>query len=64
MDIVPGGLSVGIPGNIALMAQTHKKWGKLKWAALFQPAIKLAEEGFVVSPHLASALGAGFQALG
>jgi gamma-glutamyltranspeptidase/glutathione hydrolase len=44
----PGGYSVGVPGNIALMAETHKRWGKLKWAALFAPAIRLAEQGFAV----------------
>jgi gamma-glutamyltranspeptidase / glutathione hydrolase len=48
----PGGLSVGVPGNIRLMAMAHEKWGKLKWAQLFAPAIKLAEKGFVVNATL------------
>ncbi|PZQ21846.1 MAG: gamma-glutamyltransferase [Sphingopyxis macrogoltabida] len=52
MDVVPGGLSVGVPGNMRLMETAHRKWGKLEWAALFQPAIKLAEEGFEVTPAL------------
>lgn len=52
MDVVPGGLSVGVPGNVRLMEMAHKKWGRLEWKALFQPAIKLAEEGFEVSPVL------------
>ena len=56
MEVVPGGLSVGVPGNIALMAQTHAKWGKLPWAQLFNPAIKLAEEGFTVSKSTANYL--------
>ncbi len=51
-----GGRSVGIPGNIALMARAHKKWGRLKWAHLFTPAIRLAEEGYVVTPLLAARL--------
>lgn len=51
-DAIPGGLSVGVPGNIRLMEAAHRKWGRLEWAALFQPAIKLAEEGFEVSPVL------------
>ena len=51
-DVVPGGLSVGIPGNVRLMEMAHKKWGRLEWAALFQPAIRLAEAGFEVTPAL------------
>jgi gamma-glutamyltranspeptidase / glutathione hydrolase len=45
----PGGKSVGVPGNIRLMAETHAKWGKLKWAELFKPAIRLADKGFIVN---------------
>ncbi|MGV3729358.1 MAG: gamma-glutamyltransferase [Sphingopyxis sp.] len=52
MDVVPGGLSVGVPGNMRLMEMAHKKWGKLEWQALFQPAIALAEGGFEVTPAL------------
>nr|WP_260580530.1 gamma-glutamyltransferase [Sphingopyxis sp. PET50] len=48
-DVIPGGLSVGVPGNIRLMELTHRKWGKLEWEALFQPAIRLAEKGFEVT---------------
>jgi gamma-glutamyltranspeptidase/glutathione hydrolase len=57
MQAVPGGLSVGVPGNIALMAKAHAKWGKLPWARLFDPAIKLAEQGYTVPPILAQRLG-------
>lgn len=52
----PGGKSVGVPGNIRLMALTHQKWGKLPWADLFQPAIRLAENGAPVSRTLAATL--------
>ncbi len=52
----PGGLSVGVPGNIALMAKVHAKWGKLPWARLFEPAIRISENGFQVTPLLASRL--------
>ena len=54
--VVPGGLSVGVPGNIALAAEAHRRFGKLPWAQLFEPAIRLAEDGYEVSAWLASAL--------
>ncbi len=53
---VPGGLSVGVPGNVGLMAQAHARHGKLAWSRLFQPAIRLAREGFEVTPRLRAAL--------
>ena len=48
-----GGLSVGVPGLLAMAEQAHLEQGKLPWARLFQRAIKLAEDGFIVSPRLA-----------
>lgn len=53
---LPGGLSVGVPGNIRLMEQAHRRWGKLPWASLFAPAIALAEGGYKVSPSLGGRL--------
>lgn len=44
-----GALSVGIPGSVAAIFEVHKKFGKLPLAALFQPAIDLAEKGIVVT---------------
>jgi gamma-glutamyltranspeptidase/glutathione hydrolase len=52
----PGGKSVGVPGNIRLMERVHARWGKLAWGKLFQPAIKLAEEGYAVSGPTAGLL--------
>ncbi|QLC22621.1 gamma-glutamyltransferase [Parasphingopyxis sp. CP4] len=54
---VPGGRSVGIPGNIRLMAEVHGRWGQLEWAQLFEPAIRLAEEGYTVNARMARFLG-------
>ena len=48
-----GGLSVGVPGLLAMLEEVHAEQGKLPWAKLFQPAIGLAENGFMVSPRLA-----------
>lgn len=53
-DAVVGGRSVGTPGTIKLMWDTHQKLGKLDWKTLFEPAIKLAKDGFTVSPRLAT----------
>ena len=55
-DARPGGKSVGVPGNIRMMAEAHEKHGKLPWSALFQPAIRLARDGFQVTPRLFNAL--------
>jgi gamma-glutamyltranspeptidase/glutathione hydrolase len=57
-DGVVGGRSVGAPGVLRMLELAHKQYGKLPWAALFAPAIKLAEEGFAVSPRLAIMLKA------
>lgn len=51
-----GGLSVGVPGVVAMLELAHQRYGKLEWNKLFQPAIKLATEGFTVSPRLAGLL--------
>lgn len=51
-DGVVGGRSVGTPGVVRMLEMAHKEHGKLPWAALFQPAIQLAETGFKVSPRL------------
>ncbi len=55
-DAVPGGKSVGVPGNIAMLALAHGKQGKLPWSAIFTPAIALARGGYDVSPRMARAI--------
>lgn len=61
---VPGGLSVGVPGNIRVMAMVHARFGKLAWKKLFAPAIKLAEEGYAVTPPMAAGMGVVSQVWG
>ena len=53
-DAVVGGRSVGTPGVVKLMWETHQKYGKLKWEQLFEPVIQVAKEGFAISPRLAT----------
>jgi gamma-glutamyltranspeptidase/glutathione hydrolase len=51
-DAVIGGRSVGVPGVLRMLELAHRQHGKLPWASLFAPAIKLAENGFAISPRL------------
>ena len=60
MDFVSAwqsGHSVGVPGQVALYKAAHDFGGRADWASLFQPAIKLAEEGWEVSPRMSGLLG-------
>jgi gamma-glutamyltranspeptidase/glutathione hydrolase len=49
----------GVPGSVAGMAEANKKYGKLKWAELVQPAIDLARNGYKISKRLADAFNRG-----
>ncbi len=51
-EAIAGGVSVGVPGTLRALEALHKRHGRLPWAALFAPAIALAEQGFRVSPRL------------
>jgi gamma-glutamyltranspeptidase / glutathione hydrolase len=51
-DAIFGGASVGVPGTLRLLEAMHRAHGRLAWAQLFGPAIRLAEDGFRVSPRL------------
>ena len=53
-----GGRSVGTPGVLRALELAHRQHGRLPWAKLFEPAIKLAEQGFAISPRLHSLLTA------
>ncbi|MFM7067654.1 MAG: gamma-glutamyltransferase [Gammaproteobacteria bacterium] len=48
------GRSTGVPGAVAMLEMAHREHGRLPWAAGWQPAIRLASEGFPVPPRLAA----------
>ncbi len=45
-----------MPGNIRLAEAAHQHWGRLPWKRLFAPAIRLAAQGYQISPALADRL--------
>lgn len=51
-----GGASVGVPGSVSAIFEIHSKFGSLPIEDLFEPAIKLAKEGFVVTTKQSSSL--------
>ncbi|MGH9160678.1 MAG: gamma-glutamyltransferase [Vicinamibacteraceae bacterium] len=60
-DAVPdrsriGPLAAGVPGSVAGLVYAQEKYGRLPLADLLQPAVDLAEKGFVVSEALAGSL--------
>ncbi len=57
-DAQIGGRSVGTPGVLRALEMAHKKSGHLPWAKLFEPAIRLSEQGFAISPRLHSLIAA------
>ena len=55
-DSIFGWRASGVPGSVAGFALAHKKFGTQKWQELVDPAVKLAAEGFVVSPTMVHSL--------
>lgn len=53
---VAGGRAVGVPGLLKNLELAHKKHGRLPWRDLFNEAIRLAEDGFIVSSRLSKLL--------
>ena len=63
-DATPGGKSVGVPGNVAMLALAHGQQGKLPWATIFEPAIALARGGYEITPRMARAIAGSAETLG
>jgi gamma-glutamyltranspeptidase/glutathione hydrolase len=49
-----GHAAVATPGIVRVLGAAHAAFGKLPWAELPQPAIGIAESGWVVRPHVAT----------
>jgi gamma-glutamyltranspeptidase / glutathione hydrolase len=47
-----GNLAVGVPGTVRGLAEAHRRFGKLSWKRDLAPAIRLARQGFLVTPEL------------
>ena len=49
--------AIGVPGTVALLWDAHQQHGRLSWATTFEPAIRLARDGFRPSPRLRRSIG-------
>ena len=59
-----GPLAVAVPGIVAGLVEVQQQYGSLSLAEVMQPAIRLADEGFPVYPHLAQAIAYRAEVLG
>lgn len=57
-EAVLSGRSVGVPGVPLLLEVAHRAHGRRRWASLFDSALELARDGFVISPRLNAQIAA------
>jgi gamma-glutamyltranspeptidase/glutathione hydrolase len=55
--VATGGRSVAVPGTLPVLAEAHRRYGKLPWSMLFAPAIGRAESGFALPEYLHRIIG-------
>ena len=55
---ITGHLSVGVPGSVAGMAEAHRRFGKLSWRDVVEPAVVLARDGFVIDEYRSRSIAA------
>ncbi len=51
-----GGQAAGVPGTVAGFWEAHQRFGQLPWKDLVQPAIELADKGFMPAPILVESI--------
>ncbi len=52
-DGIASGRSTGVPGVMVMLKKAHDDYGQIEWGPQMEPAIKLAEDGFKISPRMA-----------
>ncbi len=57
------GRSVGVPGTVRMLELAHARHGRKPWKTLFQPAIRLAGDGFAISPRLSASIAGARRSL-
>ncbi len=62
-EAMEGGRSVGVPGLLRMLEAAHREHGRLPWARLVEPTIRLAEQGFPIPPRMAAAAAANAESL-
>ena len=50
------GRSIGTPGVLHMLDSAHRDYGRLPWKDLFDPAIKMANDGFRISPRMSASI--------
>jgi len=53
---ITGHLASGVPGSVAGLAEAHRRFGRLPWAEVVAPAVRLAREGFILDSARARGL--------
>src|ERR687893_216646 len=54
---VTGHLAAGVPGAVAGLTEAHRRFGRLPFATVIAPSIRLAYEGFVVDEYRSTSIG-------
>lgn len=57
-DARASGRSIGVPGIVRLLQEVHAEHGSTGWRELFDPAVRMADDGFDISTRLAGAIAA------